>query len=188
MRTLNLAILIVSLFSASVTTTAQAQEQGQGMATVIFMRPSIFGGLIKSSVFDITSGKNEVIGILSAEKKLSYRVSPGEHFFMVIGENADFMRAELEAGKTYYCRVRVRMGAWKARFSLEPIRQTELDGEEFLKWQKKTEQIENRDQARVWAAKHAQSIEDKHVKYLRKWEKKSDEEKSEYTLRKEDGR
>lgn len=188
MRTLNLAMLIVSLFSASVTTTAQAQEQGQDMATIIFMRPSMFGGLIKSSVFDITSGQNEVIGILSAEKKIFYRVSPGEHLFMVIGENAGFMRAELEAGKTYYCLVRVKMGAWKARFALEPIRNTELDSEKFLEWQKKTEQIENRDQARVWAAKHAQSIEDKRVKWLRKWDKKSDAEKAEYTLRKEDGR
>ena len=52
----------------------------------------------------------------------------------------------------------------------------------------KTEQIENRDQARVWAAKHAPSIEDKRVKWLRKWDEKSDAEKAEYTLRKEDGR
>lgn len=188
MRTLKLCMFIVSLFSASVTTTAQAQQQDQGTATVIFMRPSIFGGVIKSSVFDITSGENDVIGILSSEQKLSYRVSPGKHMFMVIGENAGFMQAELEAGKTYYCRVRAKVGMWKARFALQPIRHTELDSEDFLTWQKNTEQVENRDAARVWAAKHAPSIEDKHVKYLRKWEKKSDAEKAEYTLRKEDGR
>jgi len=188
MRMLKLCMFIVSLFSASVTMTAQAQQQDQGMATVVFMRPSTFGGMIKSSVFDITSGENDVIGILSSEQKLSYRVSSGEHMFMVIGENAGFMQAELEAGKTYYCLVRVKMGAWKARFALEPIRHTELDSEKFLEWQKKTEQIENRDQARVWAAKHAPSIEDKRVKWLRKWGEKSDAEKAEYTLRKEDGR
>lgn len=188
MRTLNLTMLIVSLFSVTVSATARAQQPDQSMATIVFMRPSIFGAAIKSSVFDITSGKNEVIGILPAKKKISYRVDPGNYFFMVIGENADFMRAELEAGKTYYCLVQVRMGAWKARFSLVPIRNMELDGEEFLKWQKKTKQIENRDQARAWSAKHAQSIEHKREKYLPKWEEKSAAEKADYTLRKEDGR
>lgn len=184
-----LVVLLLSLISGSVAYSGQpipAPEQGK--ALVIFMRPSNFGGMIKSSVFDITSGKDEIIGILSAKKKLAYSVSPGKHLFMVIGENAGFMMADLEAGKTYYGLVQVKMGAWKARFSLVPIRKDELDSKEFLKWNKKTKLIENTEKSRAWASKHAPSIEDKRIKYMAKWNKKSAAEKAERTLQKDDGR
>ena len=184
-----LVVLLLSLISGSVAYSDQpipAPEQGK--ALVIFMRPSIFGAAIKSSVFDISSGKDEIIGILSAKKKLAYSVSPGKHLFMVIGENADFMMADLEAGKTYYSLVQVRAGAWKARFSIVPIRKDQLDSKEFLKWNKKTKLIENTEKSRVWASKHAPSIEDKRIKYMAKWNEKSAADKAERTLQKDDGR
>ena len=44
----------------------------------------------------------DFIGILSGKTKVAHLTEPGEKLFMVIGENADFMKATLEAGKTYY--------------------------------------------------------------------------------------
>ncbi len=163
-------------------------EPEEGKALIIFLRPSKRAKGIKSSVFDITSGKNEVIGIASGRTKLAYSTDPGEHLFMVIGESADFMKADLEAGKTYFSTIRVRMGAWKARFSLLPVRQADLDGEEFQEWNSRSSLIENREKSVVWAEKHANSIAKKRAKYFKKWEEKSDTEKAEVTLLKEDGR
>ncbi len=96
--------------------------------------------------------------------------------------------ADLEAGKTYYSRVSIRLGAWKARFSLVPIRKDELDSKQFLKWNNKTVLDDNHDYAVTWAAQHAPNIEDKRAKYIKKWNKKSAAEKAERTLQKDDGR
>ena len=141
-------------------------EPEEGKALIIFLRPSKKARKIKSSIFDITSGKNEVIGIASGRTKIAYSTDPGEHRIIVIGESADFMKADLEAGKTYYGVIRTRMGVWKARFSLFPVRQAELDREEFRSWNSASPLIENREKSVAWAEKHAKSIEKKRAKYL----------------------
>ena len=63
-------------------------------ATLVLMRPSIFGGAIQSSVYDITTGQSEFVGIVSAGKKLAYEAPAGKRRLMVVGESADFMNAD----------------------------------------------------------------------------------------------
>jgi hypothetical protein len=154
---------------------------------VIFMRPSFFGGAIQSSVFDITDNLAELIGIVSAGTKVRYVTQSGEHLFMVIGENADFMRAYLNPGKTYYALVTVRMGFLKARFSLKPVRRGELDGETFKGWGNSTTFVENTEQSRQWARDNWESISSKKAEYLQKYAAKSPAEKAEVTLTVNDG-
>lgn len=91
-------------------------------AQIVFLRSSMLGGAIQSSVFDVSEGDTKFVGILSTGKKIAYSVAPGKHRFMVVSEAADFMEAELLGGKTYYAMVTPRMGAWKARFSMHPVR------------------------------------------------------------------
>ena len=184
-----LVVLLLSLISGSVAYSGQpipAPEQGK--ALVIFMDIRLKGAWQRTSIFDITSGKNETIGILSPARKLAYSVSPGKRLFMVISESADFMMADLEAGKTYYSRVSIRLGAWKARFSLVSIRKDELDGKQFRNWNKKKVLDDNHNYAVTWAAEHAPSIEGTRAKYIKKWNKKSAADKAERTLQKDDGR
>jgi len=185
---LSLASLLTGYALTTTTASAQAIPAPEpGKALIVFMRPSSLGAAVKSSVFDITSGKNEIIGIMSATEKLAYSVNPGKHFFMVIAENADFMAAEVEAGKTYYVLVQVRTGVWKARFSLVPIKKHELEGEKFRKWHKKTWFVGIDKKSAAWARKKASSIEKKRAKYIVKWDKKSAEDKAARTLQKDDG-
>jgi uncharacterized protein YaiE (UPF0345 family) len=158
-----------------------------GESQVIFMRPSYFGGAIQSSVFDVTDEKNELIGIVSAGTKVRYGTQPGEHLFMVIGENADFMRAFLEPNKTYYARVTVRMGFMKARFSLNPVHKDELDGQSFKNDENGTHFVENTEQSRQWAIDNWDSISTKKAEYQHKWAAKTPAEKAKYTLTVDDG-
>jgi len=67
----------------------------QGKSVVIFMRPESFGYQIQSSVFEIKGKLPALVGIIAAETKLAYRLDPGPHLFMVVGESADFMTADL---------------------------------------------------------------------------------------------
>jgi hypothetical protein len=154
---------------------------------IVFMRPSFLGGAVQSSVFDVTGNKDELIGIVSAGTKVRYVTQPGEHLFMVIGESADFMRAYVDPGKTYYALVTPRMGFWKARFSLKPVRRDELDGETFKGWDKSTSFVENTEQSRQWARENRHSISTKKAEYLQKWAAKSPADKAEVTLTVNDG-
>ena len=140
-----------------------------GRTLVIFMRPSGFGFAIQSSVFDITDGEPEFLGIVSAKTKIAHNADPGEHRYMVIGENASFLEADLLADRTYYSLVTPRMGVWKARFSLKPVHKFDLTSAEFTQWYDGTRWVENTPSSLTWAQEHMDGIKRKQEKYLPEW-------------------
>jgi hypothetical protein len=151
------------------------------------MRPSTYGGAVQSTVFDITDGDNKFIGIVSAKTKVPYRTEPGKRMFMVIGESADFLEANLGPEKTYYVLVRPRMGMWKARFSMSPIRKADQAGQKFQDWLTKCQFMANTDASYQWARENDISVTKKREKYLPAWEAKSTADKYEATLLEGDG-
>lgn len=164
---------------------------GPDEAVVVFLRASGMGGLVQSSVFNVT-GEQEFIGIVSAGTKVAYKAKPGKHLFMVIGENADFMDAELEGGKTYYVLVAPRTGMFKARFSLLPIHDDaqakySIRSERFQEWLRDTYWVEPGATAQAWYEGARKSIDDRRVVYKRKWNKRSAEDKRELFLHARDG-
>ena len=143
-----------------------------GKALVIFIRPSSYGGAIQATIYD----DQEYIGTVSANTQVAFQATPGDHMFMVIGESADFMRAELKAGLTYYARVAARMGWWKARFSFIPYNGEESE-EELQSWLSDTERVELNNEGIGWAASHDASIQEKRASYLQDWHSKAEEDK-----------
>ena len=161
-------------------------------AQIIFMRPSMLGGAIQSSVYEVKNDAEEFIGIVSAKTKTACNVPPGEHLFMVVGENADFMMANVDAGKTYYVLVAPRMGVMKARFSLIPIHSDpaakySLAGKDFADWNKGTEFVDQLDSARVWYKNNAASVASKRTSYLKDWNALPASTRAEITLLAKDG-
>jgi len=162
-----------------------ALKPGAGESIIIFMRPSAFGGAIQSSVFDVTTSENVLAGIVSSKTKVAHRTSPGEHLFMVVGESADFMKANLDGGKTYYALVTPRMGVWKARFSLKPVHLYEISSSDFKGWDSSCDLYENTEASYQWAKDNGPSIQSKREEYFQKWMSKSDEDRP--VLNREDG-
>ncbi|MCH8248629.1 MAG: hypothetical protein IH913_03370 [Proteobacteria bacterium] len=159
---------------------------------IVFLRSTFVGSAIQSSVFDVTSGEPEFVGIVSNDTKLAYTVSPGEHVFMVVSEAADFMQANLDAGKTYYSMVTPRMGAWKARFSMHPVRnggagKFQYSSERFQGWLERTQFVENTAESIAWFNENAANIKSKQTKYWPVWQQKSPEDLAERTLNPDDG-
>lgn len=149
-----------------------------GKSMVVFMRPSSFGFGVQSSVFDATDeGKPDLVGIVAAKKKVAYETEPGKRLFMAIGESADFMHADLEAGKTYYALVTPRVGAWKARFSLKPIKADELGSDQFSDWSDACEWVEKSDTSDSWAQANMTSIVTKLNRYYPVWLQKPEDER-----------
>jgi hypothetical protein len=163
-----------------------------GDATVVFLRPSSVGGAIQASVYDVTGGKTTFGGIVSTKTRVSMHVPAGEHLFMVVAENADFMNATLDAGKSYYVLVKPRMGMWKARFSLIPIHRDpnakyNLDSADFTKWKSASQPVEKTPAADAWYAQHHADIEAKRLDYMQKWDRMLPQDKAVLTLHAEDG-
>jgi hypothetical protein len=171
----------VALTPVSTAPTAAVAE-----SKVVFMRPHAYGGAIQASVFDVTGrGDAKFIGIITYKTQISYPVRPGRYTFMVVGESADFMEAEIESGKSYYALVIARPGAWKARFSFVPVRQTEKRVEQ---WESSLRPVVNTPRSTAWASQNAPSIENKRSRYYVEWSSKPESQRAGQTLNAEDGR
>lgn len=159
-----------------------------GEALIVFMRPSNYGGLVASSVFDVTTAESKFVGIVYPGNKFAHAVPAGEHTFMVVGESADFMRATVVAGRTYHALVTPRIGVWKARFSFRPVRQAELDGAEFSEWDSATRFVNNSPASHNWAMQNAADVNSKRAQYWPEWMSKPPHQQLSQTLNAEDGR
>jgi hypothetical protein len=170
----------------------QAPQIEAGKAMLVILRPSRAGGAIAASVYDITGDATTLIGVLGPHDKIAYQVAPGPHRFMVVAENADFMDATFDAGKTYYAVLRARPGVWKARFSLLPIHATSADqynlqSSDFQQWNADSEWVERTDRADAWFAANRASVEEKRNGYLAKWDRMAPNDKAELTMAAADG-
>jgi len=157
-------------------------------ATVIFMRSSFVGSAVAASVFDVSQPGTRFVGVVENGMKLAYVVPPGDHTFMVVSEAADFMKATLLPGKTYYALITPRMGAWKARFSFRPLRQPDLAGADFADWDKNTHWVETGAEAVAWADRNAADVAQKRARYWAEWSSKDIDQRNSQTLFAVDGR
>ncbi len=180
---------IVALFSActvmsphmSVVESNAELKPDAGKALLVFVRPSSYGGAVQATIYDDTT----YIGTISANTKIAYQANPGKHMFMVIGESADFMQADLAEGKTYYAQVAARMGVWKARFSFIPENGQTSDAE-INQWLKESKLTVINEEGKKWDKENRASIMQKHDEYLVAWKNK--EEAGKQTLMKESGK
>jgi hypothetical protein len=186
---LSLLVTAAIIFTGCATTEHMTAAEGEvklapdpGKSMVVFMRPSSYGGAILSTVYD----GMEYIGTVPANTRFSYQTEPGEHMFMVIGESADFMKADLAPDKTYYARVAARMGVWKARFSFIPYNGGDED--ELQEWINDTKPMQMNEKGKIWAEQNAASIKAKHDEDLPEWEQKREELRAKQTLLKNSGR
>lgn len=189
------AILIVTGCASNPMVVSSEQELQKPMdsqAQVIFMRSSFVGSAINASLYDVTSGDIEFIGVIANGTKLTYKTSSGKRVFMVVSEAADFMEADLESGKNYFSIATPRMGAWVARFSLWPIKndpnaEYHIEMPEFDSWVSNTKLVENTDKSLLWYEKNKDSVKKKYEKYWPAWQKKTEEDLFKRTLSPQDG-
>lgn len=105
---------------------------------------------------------------------------------MVTGENADFVTADLLPNRTGSVQVEPRVGLWKARFGLQPVKGKESNTPEFKSALAectrvgKTQDTENR------ARGNMASIQSKRAECYPDWVKQPEAEKPH--LSRDDGR
>jgi hypothetical protein len=168
------------------------QPSAQDGAQVVFMRSAFTAKAIDASLYDVTGGKTQFVGILSNDTKIAYPTVPGHRTFMVVSEAADFLEADLAPGKTYYSMVTPRMGMWKARFSLWPVARDpkaeySLQSKDFKDWIGDTKLVTNSPKSLNWFETHKADVEAKRVEYWPVWQKKSAADLQLRTLQAADG-
>jgi len=74
-------------------------EAAADSATVVFVRPSEFGGADRVKIID---GKGRFLGESMPETYFATKVPPGEHLFIAWGELTSVVKANVAAGRVYY--------------------------------------------------------------------------------------
>jgi len=93
------------------------ESSSPGKALVYFMRPSGFGFAINFQIWD----GDHFIGLSQAKSYFAYECDPGKHLFIGMTENKRGVKADLEAGKSYYIITQVKMGGFRARMAFVPV-------------------------------------------------------------------
>ena len=143
-------------------------------------------------MFDVTAGEPSFIGIVENTTKVAVQVPAGKHTFMVVSEAADFLEANVEGGKTYYAMITPRMGAWKARFSIWPVRGNgttdfHTADPEVKKFISKTVLMQNSPKSEAWFLKNKDDVKAKYAEYWPVWQQKTAADLAERTLTPADG-
>ena len=186
-----LVVLLVALSSGCVSIpkdrmepvpeSALTKAPRPGKALVYFVRTSQYAGVLPADLYD----NDTYIGSIAYGQYIGYQADPGKHLFMVTGETAEFMPAELLAGKTYYANVGAHMGMWKARFHVSPQNGNLAQGE-IVNAMNTGREVTLAAGGRKWAAEHADEVRKLKAEYLPKWEQTGRRE--DWTLRPESGR
>ena len=130
MKFIKTGLLVIMCLLIKVTSMAQGfNPPDEGNAVVYFVRVSSYGGAVSFEFFH----DEEFIGIFKKKNYMRYEVEAGEQLFWASSENKQFVKANLEAGKTYIVLVNIKMGAWKAQVDLEPQNCTDPEQEEELR-------------------------------------------------------
>jgi hypothetical protein len=137
-------------------------------ATIIFLRPARAG--TTTSLFELRGSEQRFIGLLVSDTRLVYRTAPGRTRFMVIGLSADFLDADLAAGKTYQVAVLLGQGPSEQFFVLRPVRPGMPQAAAVQYCQSSCTWLENTERSEAWARREASSIQRKKARYLPAWE------------------
>ncbi|MEO6590090.1 MAG: DUF2846 domain-containing protein [Pyrinomonadaceae bacterium] len=96
-------------------------EAPEDKALIYVLRPTIIGYKINSKL----AVDGEWKGVNRGKTYFFFTVESGEHYFCSESENQDYLKLEVEAGKTYYLQQKVEMGMWKARTNLVIMKEEE---------------------------------------------------------------
>ncbi len=150
-----LLFLLSGCGSAMMTRVATIDNPDNGMALVTVLRPSVFGGAIKFSLWD----GEQFVGVLTPKSYIQFQAPAGHHIIMARAENWSGVDADLVPGRHYYIIARVMPGAWKARVALDPVGRDQYDEAKIDRWLRGLTPIGVRaDKAEQYAAPRVEQV------------------------------
>ena len=169
--------------------TQTIKPPSSGKATIVFMRTSFVAGAIGVEVLETTKGDLKFVGNLSMGNKITYETTPGEKVFMTYGIAADFMKAKVAAGKTYYVIVRPNWGT--GGFAPTPVRRNTSEYNmampEFKSWVNDTDLVIPGPETGSWFKEKKPDLEAAYKEYWPRFQTKTPDQIADRTLNPDDG-
>lgn len=196
MKLFSICITFIFLTGCASIAMTKAKSQkisppSKGKAKMVFMRTSFVSGAVGVEMFEVTNGVLKPIGGLAKGTKIVYETTPGKKIFMAYGRAADFMKANLAAGKTYYSIVRPNWAT--GGFAPTPIRNngtteyhTRTDS--FKSWVSDTDLVVPQGDLNKWfTPEKKKKMQEIYSDYWSRFQNKNAVEVGLRTLNKEDG-
>ncbi len=159
----------------------------EGKALVVFVRPKRMG---KAVQFFVTDKDRKLLTVFKGKQHATVTVDPGKHTFYVIAENAQLVRAELGAGRTYIIETRPTMGFGKARVSVQPV--LRKDAERFAEsaqWIKDTDaHTADLKAGEKWMKRHEDRVTRRIERAEADWKEDDEGYRAAHSIGVEDGR
>ncbi len=155
-------------------------------ALVVFVRNSKLGKAIK---FYIVDENKKFLTMLKGNQHAMTTVEPGKHTFYVIAENAELLRAELGAGRTYIIETRAKMGLGKARVIVEPVLRNTGRFAESAEWLRGTKPATpDPEDGAKWIRKRQNVVNKRIAVAEEEWLQATDKYRASLSMSVEDGR
>ena len=188
-----LAVSLVACGGSSVMRPSASQQitpPSKGKAKIVFMRDSFVASAITSEILEVVNGDLRLIGALPNGNKIAFETTPGKKTFMAYGTAADFMTADVKAGKVYYVIVRPNWGT--GGFAPTPVRSDSTTdyntaSPDFKNWRDGTTLIEQKPEASNWFAGKKAEYQEIYKKYWARYQTKTNNELAQRHLNPQDG-
>lgn len=156
-------------------------------AQIVFLKPANMGG-DPVGIFDVDASGRRYLGGLPRQSRIAVDIAPGRHRFMsYYGKHAHFLDAEVEPGKRYFVVLRYIYGQG---FQLRPIRPSAAhwtaEHPKFATWLAETSVVKPRKNAERWFVERRPMVQRAQDEAQASWERKSDTQRDELTLRPDD--
>jgi len=166
---------------------ADSIKASGGTSKVIFYRVS---SLAKGIAPVIITSEGKYLGEALPKSQYAVTLPAGKYTFTAWSEATHTMKANLKAGKTYFVRVGVNMGAWSARFNPVPVKPGTEDWKIMEKDIKKCEYYSvdfEGGQKKMVDSRKPEDVKSVIAKGEKRWSEYPAEEQKERTLNPEDG-
>ena len=172
------------------------ENPGKNNSQIVFVRDAFVLNAVPAKLFEVTGGNIKFIGALPNGKKIVYKTNPGKKVFMAYGETmalgygkaADFMKADIVGGKTYYSKIMPHFAWGASGFCPMPIRKYEINSKEFKNFLNGTKLImTDETEAQEWYKNNKEHIKDVYTAYWKEFQTKNEVQQAESTLMPEDG-
>lgn len=193
-----------------------SEEVPEGSARIVFLRMSSVSAGETAGIFEVQKDESqqeevaqdkgqedtevlghEFIAMLPNQSKFTVDLPPGSHRFMAISQgkklhSAEYVQAELEAGKTYYVVVKPEPAYGKTVFRLHPVHASpvaeyQINSESVRYMIESSRNVDNTGESTAWANRYEGDIADLIERTRGQWDKLSQQQRNYFTLQSSDG-
>jgi len=154
-------------------------------ALLVFVRTS---KLYKRRDVKIVDDKLRAYASFEARQHAVALVEPGEHSFYTIGQNTERFDLEVAAGRTYVVLVRVNTGMGNVRAVPDPVKRSDQDFDESVKWIRETKPSPSAAGLEESAKKKEGDLAERISDANENWKSRNDEWRATHSVSVEDGR